>query len=202
MSFTLVRFSNIIFVSYIQKEYIVKKISLMVFAIFVFCFGIVVPGCTQGENSVAPEVTAATWINADGFRLADNKDKIVVVEFWATWCPPCRKTIPHLKTLHDTYKDKGVVIVSLSDEPAETITEFNKKAGMDWIIGAGSSSGREYGVSGIPAAYIVVDGKIVWNGHPMGGLDEQIKQLVEAKNSAPAQPSEAPADEAAAPEGE
>lgn len=175
-----------------------KKIGLMVFAIFIFCFGVVVPGCTQGENSVAPEVTATTWINTEGFKLADNKDKIVVVEFWATWCPPCRKSIPHLKTLHDTYKDQGVVIVSLSDEPAETINEFNKKAGMDWIVGAGSSSGREYGVSGIPAAYVVVDGKIVWNGHPMGGLDEKIKQLVDARSSNPAQSSEAPVESAPA----
>lgn len=172
-----------------------KKLSLLAFALFVFCFGIVVPGCTQGENAVAPEVTAGTWINSDGFKLADNKDKIVVVEFWATWCPPCRQSIPHLKTLNDTYKDKGVVIVSLSNEPAETINEFNKKAGMDWTIGAESSAGNDYGVSGIPAAFIVVDGKIVWNGHPMGGLDEQIKKLVEERAAkAPVAPAvEAPA---------
>lgn len=160
-----------------------KKVSLLVFALFVFCFGFCVPGCTQNVGSDAPEVTATTWINTDGFKLADNKDKIVVVEFWATWCPPCRKSIPHLKTMHDTYKDQGLVIVSLSDEPAETINEFNKKAGMDWIVGAGSSSGRDYGVSGIPTAFIVVDGKIVWNGHPMGGLEEEVKKLIEARGA-------------------
>ncbi|HQB82837.1 MAG TPA: hypothetical protein PLR50_05030, partial [Candidatus Rifleibacterium sp.] len=87
-------------------------------------------------------------------------------------------------------KDQGLVIVSLSDEPAETINEFNKKAGMDWIIGAGSSSGRDYGVSGIPTAFVVVDGKIVWNGHPMGGLEEEVKKQLEAKGAkAPAAPA-------------
>lgn len=162
----------------------------MIFALFVFCFGFCVPGCTQNVGSDAPEVTATTWINTDGFKLADHKDKIVVVEFWATWCPPCRKSIPHLKTMHDAHKDQGLVIVSLSDEPAETINEFNKKAGMDWIIGAGSSSGRDYGVSGIPTAFIVVDGKIVWSGHPMGGLEEEVKKLLEAKGAkAPAAPA-------------
>lgn len=174
-----------------------KKLGLLTVAIFLFCFGIVVPGCSQGVNSPAPEVTAAKWINTDSFKLADNKDKIVIVEFWATWCPPCRKSIPHLKTLNETYKDQGVIIVSLTDEPAETINEFNKKAGMDWVIGAGSSSGRDYGVSGIPAAFIVVDGKIVWNGHPMGGLDEELKKQVEAR--AAKAPAPAPAPDTAAP---
>ncbi len=177
-----------------------KKVSLLVFALFVFCFGFCVPGCTQNVGSDAPEVTATTWINTDGFKLADHKDKIVVVEFWATWCPPCRKSIPHLKTMHDTYKDQGLVIVSLSDEPAETINEFNKKAGMDWIVGAGSSSGRDYGVSGIPTAFIVVDGKIAWNGHPMGGLEEEVKKLIEARGAkAPAAPAATEAPAAAAP---
>lgn len=177
-----------------------KKVSLLVFALFVFCFGFCVPGCTQNVGSDAPEVTATTWINTDGFKLADHKDKIVIVEFWATWCPPCRKSIPHLKTMHDAHKDQGLVIVSLSDEPAETINEFNKKAGMDWIIGAGSSSGRDYGVSGIPTAFIVVDGKIVWTGHPMGGLEEEVKKLLEAKGAkAPAAPAAPAAVETPAP---
>ncbi len=172
-----------------------KKLGLLTVAIFLFCFGIVVPGCSQGVNSPAPEVTATNWVNTNSFKLADNKDKIVIVEFWATWCPPCRKSIPHLKTLNETYKDKGVVIVSLTDEPVDTINEFNKKAGMDWIIGAGSSSGRDYGVSGIPTAFIVVDGKIVWNGHPMGGLDEELKKQVDARAAKAPAPAaiEAPA---------
>lgn len=159
----------------------------LVFSLMVlFCFGFILPGCTQGEPAVAPEVNAGKWINADSFSLADNKDKIVVVEFWATWCPPCRKSIPHLAKLHEEYKDKGVMIVSLSNEPAATIEGFMKKADMPWIIGAESDSGSAYGVSGIPAAFIVVDGKIVWNGHPMGGLDEELKKAVETKASAPA----------------
>ncbi len=152
-------------------------------AVFLFCFGFIVPGCSQGIDSPAPEVSAASWINSSGFKIADNKDKIVIVEFWATWCPPCRQSIPHLKELNNTYKDRGVVLVSLTDEPAETINEFNKKAEMNWTIGAGSSSGRDYGVKGIPSAFIVVDGKIVWNDHPMKGLDQEIKKLVEEREA-------------------
>lgn len=173
-----------------------KKFRFMFLALMVFCFGVVVPGCTQSKSGPAPEVSAGKWINVDNFKLADNADKIVIVEFWATWCPPCRKSIPHLKELHEKYKDKGVVLVSLSNEPADTILEFNKKAGMNWVVGAESNSGQAYGVSGIPAAFIVADGKIVWNGHPMGGLDAEIEKLVAARV-----PAAAPAavEEAVAP---
>ena len=173
-----------------------KRFSYFLIAIFFFCFGVVMPGCSQGQGGEAPEVSAGTWINTDGFKLADHKDKIVVVEFWATWCPPCRTSIPHLKTLHHEYKDKGVVLVSLSNEPADTINEFNKKAGMDWIVGAESNAGSAYGVSGIPSAFIVVDGKIVWNGHPMGGLDAEIKKLVEARGGSTTEAAQSPAADA------
>jgi thiol-disulfide isomerase/thioredoxin len=166
------------------------KFKTLYFALVVMCIYLVIPGCTQAENAVAPEVSAGKWFNADGFKLADNSDKIVVVEFWATWCPPCRKSIPHLKKLHEEYSDKGVVLVSLTNEPAATIENFMTKVEMPWIIGAESSSGGEYGVSGIPSAFIVVDGKIAWKGHPMGGLDEELKKAVEAKQSSVA-PSEA-----------
>jgi len=168
-----------------------KKFSLFLVAVMFFCFGVVTPGCSKNASGEAPEVTAGTWINADGFKLSDHKDKIVIVEFWATWCPPCRTSIPHLKTLHNEYKDKGVVLVSLSQEPPDTINEFNKKAGMNWIIGAESTAGSAYGVTGIPAAFIIVDGKIVWNGHPMGGLDEKIKELVAARGGSAAAPAAA-----------
>ncbi|OGK08012.1 MAG: hypothetical protein A2W80_15635 [Candidatus Riflebacteria bacterium GWC2_50_8] len=176
-----------------------KKFSYFLLALFFFCFGIVTPGCSKNATGEAPEVTAGTWINTDGFKLSDHKDKVVIVEFWATWCPPCRTSIPHLKTLYSEYKDKGVMLVSLSQEPADTINEFNKKAGMNWVIGAESTSGADYGVSGIPTAFIVVDGKIAWNGHPMGGLDAELKKIVEARGGAAAAPAPATSETPVAP---
>ncbi|GAB4269297.1 MAG: TlpA disulfide reductase family protein [Candidatus Rifleibacteriota bacterium] len=157
-----------------------KMKSLLLIAIF--CFGLVLPGCTQ-ESKVAPEISAGKWFNAESFSLADNKDKIVVVEFWATWCPPCRKSIPHLKEMSEKYADKNVVFVSLSNEPAATVEKFMAKTEMPWIIGAESQSGQAYGVTGIPSAFIIVDGKIVWNGHPMGGLEEELEKVVAGKGA-------------------
>lgn len=128
-------------------------------------------------GSNAPEISAKNWLNGDGLKLADVKDKIVVVEFWATWCPPCRASIPHLKQMNAEMKDKNVVFVSLTNEDINTVKNFNTKAGMDWLVGTGSNTSYEYGVNGIPHAFIIQNGKVIWEGHPMGGLEEKLKQL-------------------------
>lgn len=153
-----------------------KRCLLFVLLAFVVMFSLT--ACAEiGVGKEAPEISAQSWLNGDGIKLADNKDKIVVVEFWATWCPPCRASIPHLKKMNAELKDKNIVFVSLTDEDINTVTKFNAKAGMDWLVGTGSNASRAYGVSGIPHAFIVQNGKIVWNGHPMGGLEEKLKEL-------------------------
>ena len=129
----------------------------------------------------APEIQAAYWINSEPLTLKGLRGHVVVVEFWATWCPPCRQTIPHLIELHKQYAGKGVVIVSLTDEPKETVEPFVKEMGMTYAVGGGSLTGRAYGVSGIPSAAVVDPaGKVVWQGHPMGGLDAALDAQVKA----------------------
>ena len=130
-----------------------------------------------GVGKDAPEISASSWINGEGLKLADVKDKYVVVEFWATWCPPCRKSIPHLKTMNAKFKDKNVIFVSLTNESKDKVTEFNKSYNMDWLVGTGSDTASKYGVQGIPHAFIVKDSKVVWEGHPMDGLEEKLAEL-------------------------
>jgi len=129
----------------------------------------------------APEIQAAYWLNTEPLTLADLRGKIVVLEFWATWCPPCRTTIPHLSKLYKTYKGRGVVFISLTDEPQETVEPFVRKMNMPYPIGGGSPTGRAYGVRGIPHAFIIdPSGRVVAHGHPMGGLEEAIERQLKA----------------------
>ena len=123
------------------------------------------------------EVSAAAWLNSEPLKIADQKGKIVIIEFWATWCPPCRRSIPRLIELYKKYKDKGVVLMAFTDEAKETAEPFAKKMNMTYPIGTGSSLGNEYGVEGIPHAIIVgTDGKIAWSGNP---LNEKFEKAVE-----------------------
>ena len=146
----------------------------------------------------APEIKARKWFNTQvAPSLAMLRGRIVVVEFWATWCPPCRKSIPHLNALHNRYKDKGVVILGLSDEGADKvqpfIREMNKtEKDMEYPVGAGSKDLAAYGVTGIPCAFLLdAQGKVIWVGHPMSGLDQAIANVlkVPAAKAGPSAPA-------------
>ena len=134
----------------------------------------------------APGIDAKEWITTKGSISSGEimeriKGRIIVVEFWATWCPPCRTSTPHLVKLYSEYKDKGVVIIGLTreDRRKDNIDKFIREMKVNYIIGTGSDSGTDYGVSGIPHAFVISpEGKIHWRGHPMGGLDKVIKDAL------------------------
>jgi len=118
----------------------------------------------------APEISAQYWINSPPLSLAGLRGKIVVVEFWATWCGPCRISIPHLIELNKKYASQGVVFIGLTDEPRAVAEPFVRELGMNYAVGGGSKSDVTYAVTGIPHAFLVdANGVIAWAGHPMDG---------------------------------
>ncbi len=126
------------------------------------------PICRAQGDRQPPEINAKGWINSPGVTLEKLRGKVVVVEFWATWCPPCRASIPHLIELRKKMDPSKVEIVGLTDEPKGTVEPFAKSMKMNYTVGYGSTSGQAYGVSGIPHAFVIgPDGKIEWEGHPM-----------------------------------
>ncbi|MCK4819367.1 TlpA family protein disulfide reductase [bacterium] len=159
-----------------MKKYIV--LSMIICSVFVF----LTTACARGSKSfmgtTPPEISAGQWINTGPLSLAGLKGKTVVLEFWATWCPPCLQTIPHLREMYNKYKDKGVVIISLTAEKASVVKPFVKQNNMTYPIGIASSTSNAYGVTGIPHALIInASGKVVWEGHPMAGLEEELEKL-------------------------
>ena len=116
----------------------------------------------------APEVVAKDWINVDGPQtVAGHAGSLVLVEFWATWCPPCRDTIPHLNEVFDEYGPQGLNIISLTREDKATVETFMEEMEMKYPIGIESDSGDAYGVEGIPHATLIgADGNVIWDGHP------------------------------------
>ena len=148
-------------------------------------------GLRAGElGDTAKPLDIKEWVKGSAVTLADGKGKtIYVVEFWATWCPPCRASIPHLTELQKKFKDKGVVFVGVTDEKSDVVKKFVEKMGdkMDYnvaIDGGKTSEGymEAFGVGGIPHAFVVdKEGKIAWQGHPMDGLDKALDEIVAGK---------------------
>src|SRR5687767_6900738 len=76
----------------------------------------------------APVVSVKEWIHGGPVDMAAGKGKnIYVVEFWATWCGPCREAIPHVSELQKKYKDRGVVFIGLTDEAPSVVKGFVQK---------------------------------------------------------------------------
>ncbi len=115
------------------------------------------------------------------------KDKTYVIEFWATWCGPCRTSMPHLSDLAEKYKDKGVIVVGISDEQVETVKNFLDKPEWQqkarYILGTDPDRSvheaymKAAGQNGIPTAFIVKDDTVQWIGHPMT-MDEPLAKVV------------------------
>lgn len=133
----------------------------------------------------AAALNGLEWVKGGPAKI--EKGSVYVVEFWATWCPPCRTSIPHLTELQHQFKDKGVTIIGVSDEASGTVKPFVAEMGekMDYTIaidrdGQVSKDYMEaFGVEGIPHAFIVgKDGNLLWHGHPMDGMDEVLKDVV------------------------
>ncbi|MCS7091142.1 MAG: redoxin domain-containing protein [Verrucomicrobiota bacterium] len=137
----------------------------------------------------APPLKIAEWIKGKPVNLAELKGKkIAVIEFWATWCGPCRQSIPHLTELQKKFPD--VVIVGISDEKVETVRSFVQRMGdkMDYVVAVdqdeqtGKAYMEAFGIDGIPHAFVVdKEGRIVWHGHPMDQLDKVLDELQTGK---------------------
>lgn len=131
------------------------------------------------ESLVGQPLPKLAGLNFLGNRV-DFEGKPAIVEFWATWCPPCRESIPHLNEVYKKYGAKGLQIVGITDEPAQTIRNFMKKTPIDYPVATARPRLIEsFGVSGIPHAFLVdKEGTIVWQGHPMELTDSEIEKVL------------------------
>lgn len=143
-------------------------------------------------GQAAPALKISEWVKGKAVDLKEGKGKnVYVVEFWATWCPPCRASIPHLTELQAKYKDKNVVFIGVSDEEVGTVKKFVDKMGdkMAYTVAIDdekeTSKGymQEFGIRGIPHAFIVDrDGKIAWHTHPMDpSFEKALDKVVSGK---------------------
>ena len=156
-----------------------KRIFLAIFGILVL--GIVV-GPVLAESGVPKpgDPFPKLALNYLG-KEPELGGKPVLVEFWATWCPPCRESIPHLNQIYSKYRSKGLEIVGITNENEATVKKFQQQVAMDYnvAINTPQSVYDQFGIDAIPTAFLVDKaGKIVWTGHPMELTDVAIQGVL------------------------
>jgi peroxiredoxin/outer membrane lipoprotein-sorting protein len=106
-------------------------------------------------------------------RLSSFRGKIVLLDFWATWCPPCRKEMPSIEKLHRQFAGKDVVVLGINDEDSATVKSFLKKNeySLPTLLDSKKNVHRLYGARAIPTV-IVIDRDGVIRAHYIGGRSE------------------------------
>lgn len=150
------------------------------------------PAPKLGVGDVAPPLKVTKWLQGEEVK-AFAKDKVYVVEFWATWCGPCIAAMPHLNDLQAEYKAQGLEVIGLTSKDPnnsqKAVEEFVAKNGKKYSYRFAYCDDRDTdkaymeaaGQDGIPCSFVVgKDGKIAYIGHPME-LDDVLPLILAGK---------------------
>lgn len=136
------------------------------------------PACTPtqaaGVGRPAPDFSLRD-IDGNTVRLRHLRGQVVFLNFWATWCPPCREEMPEIEIIHQRYKDAGVVVIGVDlDETVAEVREYTEAGGFTWtfVIDTTGEVARDYRVDVIPTSFFI-DGEGTIRSIAIGAMSEQ-----------------------------
>ncbi len=153
-------------------------------------------GASLKIGDPAPKLQVGKWVQGEPVKSFEP-GTAYIVEFWATWCGPCRVSIPHLNDIHNKFKDKGLVVIGQDcwENDESQVEPFIKKMGdkMTYRVALDDKQDNEKGKmaetwmaaagrNGIPSAFLVTkEAKIAWIGHPMQLQESTIQAVLDGK---------------------
>ncbi len=155
--------------------------------VFIFSFTLFILGCSQGSaveiGKNAPEFSL-TDTNGKTVNLADFKGKVIILDFFASWCPPCRQEIPDFIELQKSYGDKGFAMVGVALERAGDAKEFAGKMGINYpvLVDDGKVSVLYGPIRSIPTTFVLDKSskivKMYIGFRPKENFENDIKELL------------------------
>lgn len=164
---------------------------IMSFALL-FAAGLATPAFAVEKGDMAPDFTLPSMnAKASTISLHELRGKTVYVDFWASWCAPCLRSMPLINALYGKYKDQGFEVVAINvDDPIEDGLDFLLDTPLDYLIAADTDNTvlEQYGVIGMPTSFLIdPDGKVRlvhmgFKEKDIEIIEREVTQLLEETN--------------------
>ncbi|MDO8754736.1 MAG: TlpA disulfide reductase family protein [Anaerolineales bacterium] len=160
--------------------------------LFILLLNNPVPASSQDFSAVpakvdfsAPELTLED-LSGNPVTLGDYRGSVVLVNLWATWCPPCREEMPTLQAFYEKYESRGFVLIAINqEEPRETVVPFVEEFGLTFPVWLDLEyqAQREFNTVGLPSSYVIDRGgrvRLMWiGGISKKNLEKYVPDLIE-----------------------
>lgn len=148
-----------------------RRAAILTIAALLAGFAATLATAAPGGLAPVKGIVAADFIATDTEgrkqRFAAQRGKVVLLNFWATWCPPCRREMPAMEQLHRAYGERGLAVVAVSQDqaPLAAVRAFAAELGLSFPVwhDRDGLAGRLYGIPGVPVSYLIGrDGRIAY----------------------------------------
>ena len=143
----------------------------------------------SGDHPQAPDFTL-TDLSGNTIKLAEYRGRVILLDFWATWCGPCRIEIPGFVQLQNRYRDQGFVVIGISmDDGPEPVREFYNEYRMNYTVAMGNDTIGELfgGILGLPTSLLIGRDGRIYAKHvgamPLSVFEGEIKKLLASEGT-------------------